>query len=98
SMRIILSFCVLLFTVFTVQAQQGEISGRVVNEQRVPLANVSIHVLTAKMGALIKTGLTDEQGRYTINNVPSGEFVIQASSVGYETAKSTPISVMVQSV
>src|SRR5690606_9015515 len=97
-MRIILSFSVLLFTVFTVQAQQGEISGRVFNEQREPLANVSIYVLTAKVGALLKTGATDGQGRYIIKNVPPGEFLVQASSVGYETMKSAPIMVMEQSV
>ncbi len=97
-MRIILSFSVLLFTVFTVQAQQGEISGRVFNEQREPLANVSIYVLTAKVGALLKTGATDGQGRYIIKNVPPGEFLVQASSVGYETMKSLPIMVMEQSV
>src|SRR5690606_212919 len=41
---------------------------------------------------------TDGQGRYIIKNVPPGEFLVQASSVGYETMKSAPIMVMEQSV
>lgn len=97
-MRIILNVCFLLVTVFTAQAQQGEVSGRVFNEQQEPLANVSIYLLTAKVGALIKTEVTDEHGRYIIKNVPPGEFVVQASSVGYETSKSSLLKVARQSV
>lgn len=97
-MRIILNVCFLLVTVFTAQAQQGEVSGRVFNEQQEPLANVSIYLLTAKVGALIKTEVTNEHGRYVIKNVPPGEFVVQASSVGYETSKSSLLKVTGQSI
>jgi len=97
-MRIILSFCILLVAVFTAQAQQGEVSGRVFNEQQEPLVNVSIYLLTAKVGALLKTEVTDEHGRYVIKNVPPGEFAVQASSVGYETSKTTLFKVTGQSV
>lgn len=97
-MRIILNVCFLLVTVFTAQAQQGEVSGRVFNEEQEPLANVSIYLLTAKVGALIKTEVTDEQGRYVMKNVLNGEFIVQASSVGYETFKSSTIQVTGQSI
>ncbi|TYR37576.1 outer membrane beta-barrel protein [Sphingobacterium phlebotomi] len=97
-MRTILNVCFLLVTVFTAQAQQGEVSGRVFNEQQEPLANVSIYLLTAKVGALIKTEITDEHGRYIIKNVPNGAFLVQVSSVGYETLKSKSIQVAGQSV
>lgn len=94
----ILSFFILLLTVNTTQAQQGEVVGRVFNEQQEPLANVSIYLLTTKVGALMKTGVSDDQGRYVIKDVPKGEFVVQASSVGYETFKSAPIQVIGQSI
>ena len=97
-MRIILNVCFLLVTVFTAQAQQGEVSGHVFNEQQEPLANVSIYLLTAKVGALIKTEVTNEHGRYVIKNVPPGEFVVQASSVGYETSKSSLLKVTGQPI
>ncbi|PRD53881.1 outer membrane beta-barrel family protein [Sphingobacterium gobiense] len=97
-MRAILNICFLLVTVLTAQAQQGEVGGRVLNEQLEPLANVSVYLLTAKVGALIKTEITDEHGRYVIKNVPSGEFVVQASSVGYEIGKSSSLNVTGQSV
>lgn len=97
-MRTIWSLCILLVTVWTAQAQQGDVSGRVFNEQQEPLANVSVYLLTAKVGALMKTGVTDEQGRYALKSVPHGEFVVRASSVGHETFTSSPIQVAGASV
>lgn len=38
-MRLIFNLCFLLFTVFSAQAQQGEVSGRVFIEKQEPLEN-----------------------------------------------------------
>ncbi len=80
-----------LFTALSLQAQQlpkGTLKGKVISPEKLPLANVSIYLLTAKAGAVIKTGITNEEGSYQINNVPKGEFVLQATSVGFEEFKS----------
>ena len=97
-MRIILYVCLLFTSVFTARAQEGEVSGRVFNEQQEPLANVSIYLLTAKVGAVLKIEVTDEHGKYIIKNVPSGEFIVQASSVGYLTSKSSLLNVGTQPI
>lgn len=97
-MRVILLVCFLLAVVRTAQAQQGEVNGHVFNDQQEPLGQVSIYIRTAKVGALMKTGVTDEQGRYVIAGMPDGVFVVEASSVGYEAFKSAPISVAGTSV
>lgn len=97
-MRIIFNLCFLLVTVFSAQAQQGEVSGRVFNEKQEPLENVTIYLLTAKVGGLIKTEVTDETGNYIIQNIPPGEFIIQASSVGYEMSKSATLKIADQRI
>lgn len=89
----LLSFFFTLFTAMTLRAQQAEIAGKVVDSQGEPMANVSIYLLTVRTEAIIKTAVSDAEGLYSIKNAPNGEFVVQASSVGYETFKSATIQV-----
>lgn len=91
-----LNFCVIFFAspvLFAQQLAQGELSGTVQGPAQEPLANVSVYLLTATAKAVIKTGVTDEQGNYVLKNVPNGDFLVQASSVGYEAATSAPLHV-----
>lgn len=91
-----LILCVLLLTAFAAQAQQvwkGQVKGKIYDASQQPLANVSVYLLTAKAGAVIKTSVSDENGNYLISNVPDGEFVVQASSIGYDAFKSAPLVV-----
>lgn len=60
-----------------------QVRGVVYDDAGSPIENVSIYLLSAKTKAIIKTTLTDESGVYNLTNVPKGEFVIQASSIGY---------------
>ncbi|WDF68614.1 outer membrane beta-barrel family protein [Sphingobacterium oryzagri] len=90
------NFCFLLLTAFAVQAQQtwkGEVNGKIYNAAQEPMANVSVQLLTAKAAAVMKTGVSDENGTYIISNIPDGEFIIQVSSVGYESAKSSSFTI-----
>ncbi|MBL0074117.1 MAG: TonB-dependent receptor [Bacteroidetes bacterium] len=79
-------FCVLiaiiaLFAPGILVAQQhpGTITGEILSEGKpVPFVNVGITELA--------TGsTTDEQGKFSINNIPSGTYHLKASFVGYET-------------
>lgn len=88
----------MLSTGFTLFAQQVDVKGKVFNSKSEPLANVSVYLLTAKAEAVIKTAVSDEQGAYVIKNTPKGEFIVQASSVGYDVFKSTVVLVDGKSV
>lgn len=95
------TFCLFLLTGFVTQAQQtskGEVKGKIYNTTGEPVANASVYLLTVKAAAVIKTGVSDDLGTFTINNVPDGEFIVQVSSVGYETFKSTPIRIAANSL
>ncbi|SMG40079.1 outer membrane beta-barrel family protein [Sphingobacterium psychroaquaticum] len=69
-------------------AQQAEVKGKVLAEDTKPQASVSVYLMTPKTNAIIKTSVTDDKGQYIFTNVPNGEFVVQASSVGFEAARS----------
>lgn len=58
-------------------AQTGSLSGTVTDEEGNPVKAVSIHILHTHLNTL-----TDEQGIYHLKNVPSGDQVVEASSLG----------------
>ncbi|KGE14444.1 TonB-dependent receptor domain-containing protein [Sphingobacterium deserti] len=93
---ITLNICFLLLIAPALKAQQlpkGEVRGAVFSVVNEPLANVSIYLLMPTSEAVIKTGVTDATGNYLIKNVPTGEFILQATAVGHEVFRSAPIKV-----
>lgn len=93
-------FLAILFQSFTLYAQQQQpiVTGKVLNEDHKAQTNVSIYLMSAKANAVIKTTVTDEDGKYTFTLVPAGEFVVQASAVGFETARSNALQVKTTAV
>jgi len=76
----IIVFLFLLIPVFILNAQTGNIAGRVVNKDTgdaLPQVNVMIPELE-------KGNLTQEGGRFLIENVPTGTYEITASIIGYD--------------
>jgi hypothetical protein len=56
----------------------GKLSGRVTNQKKEPLTGVNVIVIGAPLG-----GLTDDQGRYMILNIPSGRIRVKAGLIGH---------------
>lgn len=56
----------------------GKLSGRVTNQKKEPLAGVNVIVVGMPLG-----GVTDEQGRFTIINIPSGSISVKAALIGH---------------
>lgn len=61
----------------------GKLSGRVTNQKKEPLAGVNVIVVGMPLG-----GATDEAGKYTIINIPSGRITVKAALIGH-----TPVTV-----
>lgn len=65
------------------QAQQGTVTGTVVEaDEQAPLPSVNVGLAGTSLGAA-----TDENGRFTISDVPVGTYTVEASLVGYETVR-----------
>lgn len=61
-----------------VYAQTFSISGRVTDNEFSPLPLVNVYLLNTDYGSA-----TDERGFYEIKNIPSGNYVIEISAIGY---------------
>src|SRR5262245_5481918 len=67
-----------------VESKTGEISGRVVNENGQPLANVNVYVRPATPEGLPVTNTTtNRDGVFKISGIERGSYTVQASMPGY---------------
>ncbi len=62
--------------------QSGTIKGRVITSDNQPAPYVTITAAGSSRNAI-----TDEAGFYTLTKVPSGDYELEASFIGYETLK-----------
>ncbi len=80
-MRIILKLFILCATFF-LNAQTGTIKGLIIDKQsEIPLPGASIELLNQDKAV---GAITDENGYFTLNNVPLGRQTIRINYVGYE--------------
>lgn len=56
-------------------ADNGKLSGTVRNQQGQPVAVAVVLLLKAADSSLVKTGITDEQGRYVLEDIPYGDYL-----------------------
>ncbi len=66
----------------------GRLAGQVLDARKQPLAGVNVALLGVPLGAL-----TDEQGRFTIVNIPAGTYSVRAALVGYRGITTTSVLV-----
>lgn len=67
-----------------VLAQQFTIDGKVINDDNIGIANVSIQILNSNY-----TTYTNENGDFTFKNISKGSYVVRFSSVGYAPENKT---------
>jgi len=68
----------LIIPVFLLSQGTGKITGKVINDEGMPLAAVNVIVEGTSMGAA-----TDEDGYYIIEKVPPGAYTIKVNMIGY---------------
>ena len=75
--RILLT--ILLGVIFTLSyAQTGTVNGTVLDDKKAPVMGATVKIKGTGLGAA-----TDMDGKYTIENVPTGAQVLQISYIGY---------------
>ena len=91
SAGIVASTAALMFTLPPpVLAQTGRVSGVVTDSaSERPLSDVQVSVVGTRIG-----GVTDAQGRYTINGAPSGERTIEARRIGYRVVRVPNVNIV----
>jgi outer membrane receptor protein involved in Fe transport len=77
----IMSF--LLIMPLSAQVKKCLVSGNILDENELPIAYASV-VLKTMNNAILWGDLTDEQGKFSISNVPTGTYSFTVSFVGYQ--------------
>src|SRR5687767_1380325 len=65
----------------TAQAQTGSVSGTIFSDQGQPLEFANVSLKGTSLGAA-----TAQDGKFAINDVPSGNYTLMVSTIGYGTA------------
>ncbi|NEU09244.1 TonB-dependent receptor [Flavihumibacter sp. R14] len=68
----------------------SKITGVVVDDQKKPLDFATVLLLRSSDSSMVKTSMTDLEGKYLLENLPSGEYIITVTMVGYKKVKSKP--------
>src|SRR5262245_34910613 len=103
SMRFcVASICALILTVVVgvsrldAQVRTATISGTVADGSGGVLVGAKIEVKNLGTG-ITQSAITDSQGRYSIPDLPVGEYEVRASSTGFQTVLRTGITLTVGS-
>jgi len=78
---------VLLFLLISVcaSAQKYNITGTISDDENETLINASVILLNKKDSILVTFALTNNNGKFLLERVPEGEFLLQATYLGYES-------------
>ena len=81
-----LSASLFLISHSILQAQPGSLAGIVVDDKTdEPLPGVTVKVVKAKAGGVMRGGVTRSDGTYLIKGIPPSEYHVIVSSIGYGT-------------
>ena len=82
--KISLAIC-LMFTCVTALMAQGSVKGKVLDKQTDEvLPYVNVRISKASGGQMVKGAITDEGGRFAIDGLADGNYVLTVSYVGYK--------------
>ncbi|MEO5910336.1 MAG: outer membrane beta-barrel family protein [Pelobium sp.] len=74
------------------------VSGSVKDNLQKPLDYVTMSLLLAKDSSLIKTAVTDANGKYSFNSVANGNYLISTRFFGFKDAYSKPLEIKNQNI
>lgn len=73
--------------------KQGKITGKIMEAENKPLEFVTVTLLKASDSSIVKAGLTNTDGTFEFEYLPSGNYLITASLVGYKKETSSILKV-----
>jgi len=80
--RLIIISC-FFFCFFQGVSQTYQVSGTVEDQEHTALLGATVVVLSAEDSTMVSFGITNEEGKFLIYDVPSGQRILQVSYTGY---------------
>jgi hypothetical protein len=71
----------------------GHISGEIKDIKKNSVSAASIALLLQKDSSIVKNAVTDKDGKFSLEKVPVGKYLVRASAIGYVQSLSEPVSV-----
>ena len=71
---------------FSSMTYAANITGKIVDSNKEPLAQASVNLLSSKDSTRINGSAADVNGNFKLTNVKSGKYIIQVSYIGFNTA------------
>jgi iron complex outermembrane recepter protein len=68
----------------------GTVSGKIITAEQKPVEFAVVTLLKASDSSLVKGALTNSEGKFTLEDLPAGEFFISASCAGYTKKQELP--------
>jgi hypothetical protein len=91
----VLTILITLFSLnLTAQQNEAHLSGVVTDIQHKQLEAATVILLRRVDSVQVKTTLTDKQGKFQFNQLPSGNYLVKVSSVGFAENGYTPITLL----
>ena len=73
-------------SIFEIKAQNNfSISGMVIDEFKEPMPKLGVKILSTKDSSLVAGTTSSEKGYFKIASLPSGEYIVSLSYLGYKT-------------
>jgi outer membrane receptor protein involved in Fe transport len=90
----------LLFIHTNLSAQIGNtgIQGKVLDENNDPIAFATLSLFNLQDSGMVKAGYTQEDGSFFLTPIPSGQYYLNISFVGYDTHIISPVEVTDQKI
>jgi len=76
--------CILLSAIVFSQTKLGKITGVITDETQKPIQSASVSLLRAKDSSLVKTAITNKEGKYEFETISEGKFLLAVSSIGFQ--------------
>ncbi|MFD2573143.1 outer membrane beta-barrel protein [Spirosoma soli] len=91
-MKTLYIFILLSFAIGNGFAQTNAITGNVREANQRPVEYATVLVLAAKDSAMVKGGLTDTTGSFTVNGLSAGTYLIRVTAMGFAQYTSQPLT------
>src|SRR5215471_934118 len=92
-MKKIMSFLVLVIGISaSAQLKKASITG-IVKANENPIEAATVLLLKEKDSAVIKTAVTDKTGKFEMDNVSAGRYLISITAVGYQIFRTNSFSI-----
>jgi iron complex outermembrane receptor protein len=78
-------FILILVATCILKGAFGQLSGKLTNENGLPLPSASVALLRSGDSSLVKITATDETGSYQLQNSGEGKFILHISCIGHES-------------